>query len=102
MSEVTDILIPIIKGAFGIFFVLWMIFFFYLILKFTGMLKLIKDIFKRDKKISDEIYEYVAVAISEGETLSDVAQYSSKFSKKTQNQYIDAYLEVKKMEVQKL
>ena len=86
----TDFIIPVLKGAMVIFVFTIIGYGMYWILSKLGIFKL----FKRNPKISDDIYEFVAEKISSGEKLNDIVQYTTKFPIRTQEKYINAYFEL--------
>lgn len=87
---------PVIYGTILFFILGWIGYIFYWILKKTYLLKFIKKkLFK--KKVSNEVYVYVAQHLQQGKEFDDLAQYISKFPKPIQDQYIQAYLEIKEL-----
>ena len=92
---INDIIIPIVWGAVIMGIIAWFLFMFYWILKVTGLLKLIGKLYH--KKPSEEIYVEVAKQLKENKSFEDFAVYISKFPKKIQNKYIEAYLEIREL-----
>lgn len=93
MVDIVKIILPVVKGV--VFFgVLAIIFYgFYRLLKLIGFFR----IFKRKVKVSQEVYVDVADQIEQGARFRDIAEYFSKFPKRIQNQYIQAYYEIKSL-----
>ena len=90
---IQDIVISVIKGAVTLFIIGLVCYGIYWILKSFGVLK----IFKKKIKPSDEVYIDVAKRLVKGETFEQIAVSFSKFSKPTQDAYIQAYLEIKEL-----
>jgi hypothetical protein len=87
-------LIPMIKLGVVIFAAGCLFYLFYYILKMIGLFK----IFKRKKKIPDEVYEFIINKINEKgekEGWIEITEHFSKFPKKQQELWVQAYLEVK-------
>ena len=89
--EITNIITPIIYGVIIFSIIVWFIYVIYWILKHT-IFRLIKP------KISDDIYEEVADMIIQKKKFEDIAIKFSKYPKKIQNKYIQAYFELKEIE----
>lgn len=90
----TKTVLPIVYVMFGGLFLALAICGGLYLMKMFGLTRL----FKRKPKIPEEVYEQVALWIQEGFTFTQIAEKISKFNKKTQEKYINAYLEVKKLQ----
>lgn len=92
----SELIIGAVKGALVILFFLILMFGFYKILSMLGVLKLFK-MFKKEKEINEEVYIKVGLLIEEG-GLNSVAEYISKFPKPLQDEYIQAYLDIREVQ----
>lgn len=95
--SISSTLVPIIGGAFIIVLGIVLFYFLYSLLRMVGFFNL----FRRKIKIPDEVYSFVIQKINEEEQpFIRIAEHFSKFPKKQQDLYVQAYLEV--MEEQKM
>lgn len=95
--SISDQILPIVKGGLFFFVFLWVGYIIWWALKHTGILQYIKK-----TKIPDKVYQEVAGYINEDKEWGEIAQVFSKYDKKVQDQYIKAYLELKKIEQEQL
>lgn len=91
--NIPEFIIAVFKGSILVAFCFFVLYGFYWMLKKTGIFKL----FKRKIKPTQEIYEEVADNMEKGNTFDDLAQEITKYPIQTQHQYLQAYLDFKKV-----
>jgi len=95
---VTEYIIPILYGGVAIFLIFWVFFVLYWVLNAVGILKLLKKTFQ--SKIPDEIYLDITEKMVNGKTFKEIFQLINKEPKAVQDQYIQAYIEVMKIQIE--
>ena len=88
---ITDIIIPVLYGVVVVFIIGWLCFVVWWVLNYLGLTKYLK----RQPKVTEAVYVYVATAINEGKSFEEIMQPITKYDIKKQQPYIEAYMELK-------